>query len=375
MKRFLLFFLTALGAFAGFESLSENMSDYKFSQIDYNSSFKSKEYPMEDPFYGANIAYGVIHTTSYDIFYFDLIHDFDEFEPSSFGEFTLSSLFKEYKDTKYTLDLHFTDGTFVGDCFIKTAKISPNTIRINYYPGNNNTKAGNLDSRSIINKLLNVDLEQITINSDNNSYSFYISDATSSYYIKQAYDQACKAPIKTAPSTPTYSNSISEKKPSEPATKGTASQPKSSTGGILSNFNKLAKKGSVPAIDLVLKKCGLYDSNISWEDAKTNLMNSNYNATIDEIGINFTCPFSYNEIVPTCMVLTNFKNTSFRFAVNDNDTQRNLARKLTEDMKAGGATIDYTIDTPEKAFRSYGNYRQKIISITTNKTGVLVDIF
>lgn len=44
-------------------------------------------------------------------------------------------------------------------------------------------------------------------------------------------------------------------------------------------------------------------------------------------------------------------------------------------MKAGGATIDYTIDTPKKAFRSYGNYRQKIISITTNKTGVLVDIF
>ena len=120
MKRFLLFFLTALGAFAGFESLSENMSDYKFSQIDYNSSFKSKEYPMEDPFYGANIAYGVIHTTSYDIFYFDLIHDFDEFEPSSFGEFTLSSLFEEYKDTKYTLDLHFTDGTFVGDCFINS---------------------------------------------------------------------------------------------------------------------------------------------------------------------------------------------------------------------------------------------------------------
>lgn len=374
MKRFLLFILTAFWALAGFQSLSENMSDYKFSQIDYNSSFKSKEYPMEDPFYGANIAYGVIHTTSYDIFYFDLIHDFDEFEPSSFGEFTLSSLFEEYKDTKYTLDLHFTDGSFVGDCFIKTAKISPNTIRINYYPGNN-TKVGNLDSRSIINKLLNVDLEQITINSDNNSYTFYISNTTSSYYINQAYEQACKAPIKTAPSTPTYSNSISEKKPSEPTTKGTASQPKSSTGGILSNFNKLAKKGSVTAIDLVRKKCGLYDSNISWEDAKTNLMKSDYNATVDEIGINFTCPFSYNGIVPTCMVLTNFTNTNFRFAVNENEAKRNLARKLTEDMKAGGATIDYTIDTPEKAFRTYGSYDNKTISITTNKAGVLVDIF
>lgn len=374
MKRFLLFILTAFWALAGFQSLSENMSDYKFSQIDYNSSFKSKEYPMEDPFYGANIAYGVIHTTSYDIFYFDLIHDFDEFEPSSFGEFTLSSLFEEYKDTKYTLDLHFTDGSFVGDCFIKTAKISPNTIRINYYPGNN-TKVGNLDSRSIINKLLNVDLEQITINSDNNSYTFYISNTTSSYYINQAYEQACKAPIKTAPSTPTYSNSISEKKPSEPTTKGTASQPKSSTGGILSNFNKLAKKGSVTAIDLVRKKCGLYDSNISWEDAKTNLMKSDYNATVDEIGINFTCPFSYNGIVPTCMVLTNFTNTTFRFAVNENEAKRNLARKLTEDMKAGGATIDYTIDTPEKAFRTYGSYDNKTISITTNKAGVLVDIF
>lgn len=374
MKRFLLFILTAFWALAGFQSLSENMSDYKFSQIDYNSSFKSKEYPMEDPFYGANIAYGVIHTTSYDIFYFDLIHDFDEFEPSSFGEFTLSSLFEEYKDTKYTLDLHFTDGSFVGDCFIKTAKISPNTIRINYYPGNN-TKVGNLDSRSIINKLLNVDLEQITINSDNNSYTFYISNTTSSYYINQAYEQACKAPIKTAPSTPTYSNSISEKKPSEPTTKGTASQPKSSTGGILSNFNKLAKKGSVTAIDLVRKKCGLYDSNISWEDAKTNLMKSDYNATVDEIGINFTCPFSYNGIVPTCMVLTNFTNTTFRFAVNENEAKRNLARKLTEDMKAGGATIDYTIDTPEKAFRIYGSYDNKTISITTNKAGVLVDIF
>ena len=107
MKRFLLFILTAFWALAGFQSLSENMSDYKFSQIDYNSSFKSKEYPMEDPFYGANIAYGVIHTTSYDIFYFDLIHDFDEFEPSSFGEFTLSSLFEEYKDTKLSKQRKF----------------------------------------------------------------------------------------------------------------------------------------------------------------------------------------------------------------------------------------------------------------------------
>ena len=218
-------------------------------------------------------------------------------------------------------------------------------------------------------------MEQITINSDNNSYTFYISNTTSSYYINQAYEQACKAPIKTAPSTPTYSNSISEKKPSEPTTKGTASQPKSSTGGILSNFNKLAKKGSVTAIDLVRKKCGLYDSNISWEDAKTNLMKSDYNATVDEIGINFTCPFSYNGIVPTCMVLTNFTNTTFRFAVNENEAKRNLARKLTEDMKAGGATIDYTIDTPEKAFRTYGSYDNKTISITTNKAGVLVDIF
>lgn len=291
------------------------------------------------------------------------------------------------------MDIKFDDGTIAKDCFVKVAKVIgggtiSDILRINYYPSNYNIAPNTHDvgTEKIKAKLLADDIISITLKQDNNSYTFPMQEILTSLTLKNLYDHV---PHDDAPVTDPVMGILSqmitqtETKPTEQKSQAksttqdaeTSRTTTKSTGGILSNFNKLAKKGSVPAIDLVQKKCGLYDSNISWEDAKANLMNSNYNATIDEIGINFTCPFSYNGIVPTCMVLSNFTNTTFRFTVNDNDAQRNLARKLTEDMKAGGATIDYTIDTPEKAFRTYGNYGKKTISITTNKTGVLVDIF
>ena len=394
MKRLLLFVLTAFWALAGFQSLSQTNFTKKYSDAQQHQAYGHVKSIIED---GSTYQYDIEGALEHIIIEgkktpFSVTHDVLGRMVSLVtftNELPIDTLrvvkIKYDRNNRISSDETLMKQLLGGELFVSTYFYDNNGMCVEMQNSTSSPIFPEKNTKKFVYDSIKVDShgnwiyrESSLVADDGKKTPWRINKRTITYWDNATgngdgvnpsnrFNKNVPAETKSAATTKPQPKSTTANRP--------ASQPKTSTSGILSSNKKMGKKSAFFVIDLVEKKCGLYDKNITWSEAEKNLKASSYNASIDKSGIDFTCPFSYNSVVPTCHVMENFKNTTFHFTINGNDAIRDIARKLTDDLKSAGVNFDYTIDTPEKAFRSYGNYRQKIISITTNKTGVLVDIF
>lgn len=376
----------------GAQNNDDDIHLYQFDETDYDSTFDTSVFPVSSTIDGK---IGIIYKPFTNIVYFILTSKNDK---------ALQALIQDFTASKYTMTLSFDDHTKAENCFIKIAKLSPTSVRINYYPSDADINPEKKFSNSaIIEKLTNKDIEEIKIHGSKNSYTISMKEIYTSIILSDLYSWAMDDDMTSNDDGSTTESNLlnglmslgssnmsstktakKESVTTKTQTSHTLTQQSAKTESDIKskttekNFstpNKSSGQNVIAAIDLVKKKCGLFDNEISWQGAKVYLLAKDYNTEADNIQVTFTCPFSYEGITPTCTVFNDFKNTTFRFKISGNEQIRRFARLLTEDLKTNGVKIEYIIDHPEKLYRSYGTYDTKNVSITTNSNGVFIDIF